>query len=99
MIFPNNGALFHGQGDEFRNFIERLEQEDCSSLEEALCTWASLRMQTLWRTVDGICGAYANALDLEFLGGPWWERSRERPLELGIPWPHLGGEMEHGMII
>ena len=63
MIFPNNGALFHGQGDEFRNFIERLEQEDCSSLEEALCTWASLRMQTLWRTVDGICGAYANALE------------------------------------
>lgn len=50
--------------DEFRNFIERLEQEDCSSLEDALCTWASLRMQTLWRTVDGICGAYANALEI-----------------------------------
>ena len=53
-------------GDEFRNFIERLEQDDAPSLEEALCTWASLRMQTLWRTVDGICGAYANALETRY---------------------------------
>ncbi|CAK9088745.1 unnamed protein product [Durusdinium trenchii] len=53
--------------DEFRNFIERLEANDLAfgshGLEAALCEWASLRMQTLWRTVDGICGAYAHALD------------------------------------
>lgn len=59
------------QGDEFRNFIERLESraEDGTpssgpgSLEDALCEWASMRMQTLWRTVDGICSAYAHALE------------------------------------
>eukprot|EP00913_Durusdinium_trenchii_P020380 g19145.t1 len=54
--------------DEFRNFIERLEANDLAfgshGLEAALCEWASLRMQTLWRTVDGICGAYAHALDI-----------------------------------
>ncbi|CAK9096135.1 1 [Durusdinium trenchii] len=54
--------------DEFRNFIERLEANDLAfgshGLEAALCEWASLRMQTLWRTVDGICGAYAHALEI-----------------------------------
>eukprot|EP00434_Breviolum_minutum_P030560 symbB.v1.2.027025.t1/scaffold2740.1/size71859/2 len=58
--------------DEFRNFIERLESraEDGTpssgpgSLEDALCEWASMRMQTLWRTVDGICSAYAHALEI-----------------------------------
>ncbi|CAE7879948.1 FKS1, partial [Symbiodinium sp. KB8] len=53
--------------DEFRNLIERLEGADSESrgpnwLEAALCEWASLRMQTLWRTVDGICHAYGHAL-------------------------------------
>eukprot|EP00439_Symbiodinium_sp_Y106_P025812 s174_g3.t1 len=48
--------------DEFRNLIERLEGADSESrgpnwLEAALCEWASLRMQTLWRTVDGIWAA------------------------------------------
>ena len=48
--------------DEFRNLIERLEGADSESrgpnwLEAALCDWASVRMQTLWRTVDGICHA------------------------------------------
>jgi len=31
-------------------------------LEFELCRWASLRMQTLWRTVEGICRAYEHAL-------------------------------------
>ncbi|CAJ1402016.1 unnamed protein product [Effrenium voratum] len=54
--------------DEFRNLIERLENsEDCQvrhRLEASLFEWASLRMQTLWRTVDGICRAYAHALEM-----------------------------------
>jgi len=32
-------------------------------LEQRLCTWASLRMQTLWRTVEGICDGYSHALE------------------------------------
>lgn len=31
-------------------------------LEEALSRWTSVRMQTLWRTVEGVCSAYARAL-------------------------------------
>jgi len=33
-----------------------------SGLEKELCKWASLRMQTLFRTVQGICHAYETAL-------------------------------------
>eukprot|EP00931_Biecheleriopsis_adriatica_P050069 TRINITY_DN28982_c0_g2_i1.p1 TRINITY_DN28982_c0_g2~~TRINITY_DN28982_c0_g2_i1.p1 ORF type:complete len:1548 (-),score=291.77 TRINITY_DN28982_c0_g2_i1:29-4672(-) len=64
--------------DEFRNFIERMEHaresgeelfgsagvEGIEKLELPLCEWASQRMQTLWRTVHGICRAYARALSL-----------------------------------
>eukprot|EP00928_Gymnodinium_smaydae_P017162 TRINITY_DN16559_c0_g1_i1.p1 TRINITY_DN16559_c0_g1~~TRINITY_DN16559_c0_g1_i1.p1 ORF type:complete len:1557 (+),score=196.35 TRINITY_DN16559_c0_g1_i1:34-4671(+) len=32
------------------------------NLEDALCKWASLRMQTLWRTVEGISNTYSKAL-------------------------------------
>eukprot|EP00930_Biecheleria_cincta_P028708 TRINITY_DN20020_c0_g1_i1.p1 TRINITY_DN20020_c0_g1~~TRINITY_DN20020_c0_g1_i1.p1 ORF type:complete len:1709 (+),score=246.49 TRINITY_DN20020_c0_g1_i1:135-5261(+) len=31
-------------------------------LNTELCKWASLRMQTLWRTIEGICLAYSKAL-------------------------------------
>ena len=75
---------FPQRGDEFRNFIERLElqSEEEPNLEDALCTWASLRMQTLWRTVDGICGAYANALETRL-----FRRAGRRPAHfLGEKW-------------
>jgi len=39
-------------------------EEGLQDLEEALCKWTSLRMQTLWRTVAGICRAYSQALAL-----------------------------------
>mmetsp|Transcript_102536 Transcript_102536/g.258317 ORF Transcript_102536/g.258317 Transcript_102536/m.258317 type:complete len:1585 (-) Transcript_102536:49-4803(-) len=64
--------------DEFSNFKERVcdamgmnEDQDEEALgrfdgfqkfEDPLCKWASLRMQTLWRTVEGVCRAYARAL-------------------------------------
>eukprot|EP00929_Paragymnodinium_shiwhaense_P061983 TRINITY_DN30951_c0_g1_i1.p1 TRINITY_DN30951_c0_g1~~TRINITY_DN30951_c0_g1_i1.p1 ORF type:complete len:1604 (-),score=362.26 TRINITY_DN30951_c0_g1_i1:181-4992(-) len=31
--------------------------------EEELYKWASLRMQTLWRTVEGLCNSYVRALE------------------------------------
>eukprot|EP00930_Biecheleria_cincta_P015653 TRINITY_DN12986_c0_g2_i1.p1 TRINITY_DN12986_c0_g2~~TRINITY_DN12986_c0_g2_i1.p1 ORF type:complete len:1556 (-),score=205.11 TRINITY_DN12986_c0_g2_i1:228-4286(-) len=67
--------------DEFKHFIQRLDQgvvrdleqslaSECSSaidhslddIEGMLCEWASLRMQTLYRTVEGISAAYGDAL-------------------------------------
>lgn len=37
-------------------------QSQLAELNAELCRWASLRMQTLWRTVEGICLAYSKAL-------------------------------------
>jgi len=34
-----------------------------ADLEKRLCEWASLRMQTLWRTIQGVSESYTTALD------------------------------------
>eukprot|EP00405_Crypthecodinium_cohnii_P007093 CAMPEP_0206420490 /NCGR_PEP_ID=MMETSP0324_2-20121206/873_1 /ASSEMBLY_ACC=CAM_ASM_000836 /TAXON_ID=2866 /ORGANISM="Crypthecodinium cohnii, Strain Seligo" /LENGTH=1614 /DNA_ID=CAMNT_0053884383 /DNA_START=33 /DNA_END=4877 /DNA_ORIENTATION=- len=48
-----------GQGE---HDLERARTVDSTDLEETLCKWASLRMQTLYRTIEGICNAYKQAL-------------------------------------
>jgi hypothetical protein len=49
--------------DEVRNFAERMDADgEQQDLNAAFCKWSSLRMQTLWRTVEGICLSYKQAL-------------------------------------
>lgn len=56
-----NPSLLSGLDAAGRDF-SYLPSTQMRELEVKLQKWTSARMQTLWRTVDGVCNAYANAL-------------------------------------